>query len=138
MSYQYNYTYKSESELSEFQLKTYIKRLDDFLIPTYSIAVIPSVLAYKSDGKTMEYSTALTDTTYTPLPDLFNALKFFKIAVYRKFSQEVEKNKDMVSQLERFGFVVDEIGLDISANFLDESAINKIVSDLVPENELNL
>jgi hypothetical protein len=138
MSYQYNYSYKSESGLSEFQLKTYIKRLDDFLIPTYSIAVIPSVLIYKPDGKTIEYSTVLTDTTYTPLPDLFTALKFFKIAVYRKFSQGIEKNKDLVNQLERFGFIADELGLDISTNFLDESAINKIVSDLVPKNELNL
>ena len=138
MSYQYNYSYENESKSAEFQLKTYIKKLDDFIIPNYSISVIPSILVHKPDGGTIEHTTGLADTTYTPLPDLFHALTFFKVTVYRKFSQEVETNKSIVAQLEKYGFNAENLSLDIPVNFLDESAINKIVADLIPENELRL
>ncbi len=137
MSYQYNYSVKNESESSEFVFKTYIKLLGDFQIPNYSISVIPSIVVTKPDGTTIEHPTGLTNTTDIPSPDLFNTLKFFKVAVYRKFNQETE-NKIITSQLEKFGFVIDDLNLDISTNFLDESAINKIVTDLAPDNELRL
>lgn len=132
MSYQYNYSYQNESQSAEFQLKLYIKVLTEFVVPNYSISVIPSIAVQKPDGSIILHSTNLTDTTFTPLPYLFDALRFFKTKVYQKFIQECE-DKTIAAKLEKFGFNVDDLGIDISINFLDESAINKIVADLAPE-----
>ncbi|HEY9702569.1 MAG TPA: hypothetical protein V6C58_08995 [Allocoleopsis sp.] len=134
MSYQYNYSCQNESQSAEFRLSLYIKVLTDFIIPNYSISVIPSIVEQKPNGSAITYSLNLTDTTFTPLPNLFDALRFFRTKVYQKFIQECE-NKILTSKLEKFGFNVDDLGIDISTNFLDESAINKIVADLVPESD---
>lgn len=132
MSYQYNYSCPNEAKTTEFRLSLYVKVLTDFIIPNYSISVVPSIVVQKPDGSTIAHSLNLTDTTFTPLPNLFDALRFFRTKVYQKFIQECE-NKAVISKLEKFGFNVDDLGIDISTNFLDESAINKIVADLIPE-----
>ena len=129
MSYQYNYVVGNESKSAEFRLSLYIKKLKDFLIPNYSISVIPSIVVKKPDGNTIIHSTGLTDTTYLPLPDLRNALLFFKSKTYQKYTEEVS-NISVAKKIERFDFRVDELGLDISANFLTEQDINKIIADL--------
>ena len=134
MSYQYNYSCQNESKSARFQLTMYIMTLNDFIVPNYSISVRPSIIVTKPDDTTIEHPTGLTDTTFTPLPHLFDALKFFKVKVLQKFIQE-SGEKRVSSQLERFGFNAENLEIDISANFLDESAINKIIADLVPESD---
>ena len=129
MSYQYNYVVENESQSAEFRLSLYVKKLKDFLIPNYSISVIPSIVVKKPDGNTIIHSTGLTDTIYLPLPDLRNALLFFKSKTYQKYTEEVS-NISVAKKIERFDFRVDELGLDISANFLTEQDINKIIADL--------
>lgn len=128
MAFKHTFQFKSD-EGCIFRYTVFISIITDFQQPHYSIYVKSEIQTRKYDGLPIYHVTGLSETVFAPLIDLKQALEFFRIKVYQKFAEE-SKQRSIYKKLEKFGFDLTELELDIHSNFLTDNDINNILKEV--------
>ena len=129
MSFRYTFEFKNSEGSCTFAYNTFIAVITDFEQPCYSICVKPELKTTRYDGHPIYHTTGLSETSFTPLTNLKQALEFFRVKVYQKFTQETQY-LPIKKKLEKFGFDISELELDIHSNFLSNDVVREILGEV--------